>query len=171
VSTEMDRSADAAQAGPPLQRTGDNGATKVAPGRDDSGTSQGGKTAIADSVVAKIVGMATKDVPGVYSMGSGVARAFGSLRDRIPGAGSPSISQGVAVEVGEYQAAVDMDVIVEYGVSIPELAAGIRRNVVLAIESMCGLEATEVNIVVGDIHLPGDDSNTSAPEEAGTRVQ
>ena len=65
-----------------------------------------------------------------------------------------------------------MDVIVEYGVSIPELAAGIRRNVVLAIESLCGLEATEVNIVVGDIHLPDDDiSKTTQEEETGTRVQ
>lgn len=126
-----------------------------------------GKTSIADGVVAKIVGMAARDVPGVYAMGAGMTRAFGNLRERIPGAGAPSVTQGVAVEVGEYQAAVDLDVIVEYGVSIPDLAEGIRRSVITAIERMCGLEATEVNIVVGDIHMPGDD----AADQGDPRVQ
>lgn len=127
-----------------------------------------GRVSIADTVVAKIVGVATRDMPGVYAMGSGVTRAFGTLRERIPGAGSPSITQGVTVEVGDYQAAVDLDVIVEYGVSIPDLAAGIRRNVVAAIERMCGLEAKEVNISVGDVHLPGDDDDS---EQSEPRVQ
>jgi uncharacterized alkaline shock family protein YloU len=124
-----------------------------------------GKVSIADTVVAKIVGMATRDVPGVHAMGSGMmTRTFGAMRDRIPGAGSPSITQGVTVEVGEEQAAVDLDVIVDFGVSIPDLAAGIRRNVVAAIERMCGLEAKEVNISVGDVYLPGDDEEADQPE-------
>lgn len=116
-----------------------------------------GKTSIADSVVGKIVGMATKEVPGIYSMGGGFARAVGAVRERV--SGGPSADQGVAVEVGEQQAAVDLDVVVDYGVSIPDLAAGVRRSVVDAVEKMCGLQVTEVNISVGDVHLPGDQSD------------
>ncbi|GAA4077945.1 MULTISPECIES: Asp23/Gls24 family envelope stress response protein [Actinomadura] len=117
-----------------------------------------GKTSIADTVVAKIVGMAARDVPGVHAMGAGMARAFGTMRERLPGISGPGVTQGVVVEVGERQAAVDLDLIAEYGVSIPDLAAGVRRNVVAAVEKMCGLEVTEVNIIVGDIHLPGDEA-------------
>lgn len=119
-----------------------------------------GRTAIADTVVAKVAGMAAAEVQGVYAMGGGMARAFGAMRERI-GGGATNVAQGVAVEVGERQAAIDMDVIVEYGVSIPDLGDGIRRNVIGAVQKMCGLDVTEVNINVGDIHLPGEESRAS----------
>ncbi|MDL4818552.1 Asp23/Gls24 family envelope stress response protein [Actinomadura opuntiae] len=124
--------------------------------------SEHGKTAIADAVVAKIAGLAAREVPGVYAMGAGLTRALGAVRDRIPGVAGPNVTQGVAVEVGERQAAIDLDVIVEHGVSIPHLAAGIRRNVISSVEQMCGLEVTEVNIVVGDVHIPGEESGAPA---------
>ena len=119
-----------------------------------------GKTTIAAAVVQKIAGIAAREVPGVYAMGGGVSRAFGALRERIPGGvgtASSSVS-GVAVEVGEKQAAVDLDVVVEYGASIVELARAVRRNVIGAVEQMTGLEVIEVNIAVGDIRLPSEDA-------------
>ncbi len=128
-------------------------------------TSQG-KTTIADIVVSKIAAMAAREVSGVYQLGGGAARAFGAIRERIPGSGGPNVSQGVAVEVGETQAAVDIDVVVEYGVSITDLAAGIRRNVITSLERMTGLDIVEVNVAVNDIHLPSDE-----PSEAEHRVQ
>jgi uncharacterized alkaline shock family protein YloU len=127
-----------------------------------------GKTAIADTVVSKVAGIATREMPGVYAMGAGLTRAFGVVRDRIPGAGSTSVTQGVTVEVGERQAAIDLDLIVEYGISIPDLAAGVRRNVINAVERICGLEVTEVNISVGDVHL---DTDEPADTSAEPRVQ
>ncbi len=120
-------------------------------------TSQG-NTTIADGVVSKIAGLAAREVSGVNALGGGAARAFGSLRDRIPGASS-STSQGVNVEVGETQAAVDLDIVAEYGVSIADLAKSIRKNVISSVEGMTGLEVVEVNISVNDIHLPGDDAD------------
>lgn len=127
-----------------------------------------GRTTIADTVVSKIAGIATREVEGVHDVGGGTSRAIGALRERIPGA-RVNQSQGVAVEVGERQAAVDIDIVAEYGVSIADLAAGIRRNVITAVERMTGLEVTEVNIVVHDVYLDeGDDDNQ---EVAGTRVQ
>jgi uncharacterized alkaline shock family protein YloU len=128
-----------------------------------------GKTTIADGVVQKIVGMAAREVAGVHQLGTGAARAVGAIRERVPGSGGISRTQGVSVEVGEKQTAVDLDVVVDYGVSIPDLAHGIRRNVVTSVERMTGLEVTEVNISVDDIHLPGDDQGGG--EDTEPRVQ
>jgi uncharacterized alkaline shock family protein YloU len=135
----------------------------IAPRTGGQLVSERGKTAIADAVVAKIAGMATREMPGVYAMGMGMSRAFGAVRERIPGVGGPDVTRGVAVEVGERQTAVDLDVIVEYGVSIPDLASGIRRNVIDAVQTMCGLEVKEVNITVGDVHLPEEDAEEPKP--------
>jgi uncharacterized alkaline shock family protein YloU len=125
-----------------------------------------GTTTVADSVVQKIAGLATREVNGVYALGGGASRAFGAIRERIPGA-TASAAQGVAVEVGETQAAVDLEILVEYGVSIADLAKAVRRNVITAIERMTGLEVVEVNIHVNDVHIPG--AEDTAPEP--TRVQ
>jgi uncharacterized alkaline shock family protein YloU len=131
-------------------------------------TSQG-NTTIAHGVVQKIAGIATRDVSGVHQLGGGTARAFGALRERIPGA-SQSTGQGVSVEVGERQAAIDLDVIVEYGVAIADLAQSIRRNVIAAVEGMTGLDVVEVNVNVNDIHLPSDDGSQEQQREP-SRVQ
>jgi uncharacterized alkaline shock family protein YloU len=121
-----------------------------------------GTTTIADDVVQKIAGLAAREVSGVYALGGGAARAIGALRDRIPGA-SQSTGQGVSVEVGEKQAAVDLDLITEYGVPIADLARSVRRNVIASVEGMTGLQVTEVNISVNDIHLPSDNEGQQEP--------
>jgi uncharacterized alkaline shock family protein YloU len=121
-----------------------------------------GTTTIADDVVQKIAGLAAREVSGVYALGGGAARAIGALRDRIPGA-SQSSGQGVSVEVGEKQAAVDLDLITEYGVPIADLARSVRRNVIASVEGMTGLQVTEVNISVNDVHLPSDDEGQQEP--------
>ena len=116
-----------------------------------------GNTTIADSAVQKIAGVSAREVSGVYALGGGAARTIGALRERIPGS-SQSAGQGVAVEVGERQAAIDLDIVTEYGVSIVDLSRAVRRNVIEAVEGMTGLEVTEVNVAVNDIHLPGDEN-------------
>ncbi|MGV8968360.1 MAG: Asp23/Gls24 family envelope stress response protein [Cellulomonas sp.] len=128
-----------------------------------------GKTTISDAVVAKIAGIATREVSGVHALGGSTARAVGALRERIPG-GRINHSQGVSVEVGEREAAVDLELVAEYGVSITDLSAGIRRNVILAIERMTGLSVTEVNIVIQDVYLPDDDADGDDTSDA-PRVQ
>jgi len=120
-----------------------------------------GRTTIADAVVSKIAGIATREVQGVHDVGGGTSRAIGALRERIPGAGVNQ-SQGVSVEVGERQAAVDIDLVADYGVSIADLAAGVRRNVITALERMTGLEVTEVNITVHDVYLADEDDQDAA---------
>ncbi|WP_205856687.1 Asp23/Gls24 family envelope stress response protein, partial [Phytoactinopolyspora endophytica] len=106
---------------------GDGGtATEDASRGDGPLVTEQGRTTIADSVVAKIAGIATSEVAGVYQLGGGAARMVGALRERIPGS-TKNVQQGVSVEVGEHQAAVDLDIVADYGVSIVDLAAGIRR--------------------------------------------
>jgi len=124
-------------------------------------TSQG-RTTIADAVVQKIAGVAAREVAGVHKLGSGSARALGALRERLPGSSGPNAAQGVTVEVGERQAAIDLDIIVEYGVAIVDVASAIRRNVIGSLQRITGLEVTEVNVSVNDIYLPGDDEQESA---------
>lgn len=121
-----------------------------------------GTTTIANDVVQKIAGLAAREVAGVYSLGGGAARALGALRERIPGA-SQAVGQGVTVEVGERQAAVDLDLVTEYGVPIADLSRSVRRNVIASVEGMTGLQVTEVNISVNDIHLPTDDEGPQEP--------
>ncbi|TDE33079.1 Asp23/Gls24 family envelope stress response protein [Actinomadura sp. 6K520] len=122
-----------------------------------------GTTRIADTVVAKIATMAARQVGGVYAMGRGMSRTLGSVRERVPGVASDD-TQGVDVQVGERQAAVDIDLVVEYGLSIPDLAGAVRANVVNEVEHMCGLEVVEVNITVDDVHLDGDDEGGRSEE-------
>lgn len=130
-------------------------------------TSQG-RTTVAHTVVQKIAARAAQEVSGVYDFGGGVARTFSAIAERIPGARASS-GQGVSVEVGEKQAAVDLDVVVEYGVPIGSLAQSIRRNVVGAIEQMTGLEVVEVNINVNDLHLPSEDRGDESSEPSRVR--
>ena len=147
-------------------------ATIGSPARLADDTAQG-KTTIAASVVQKIAGIAAREISGVHALGGGVSRAFGAIRERIPGGGTGvSNIAGVQVEVGEKQAAIDLDIVVEYGASIVDLARAVRRNVITAVERMTGLEVIEVNIAVNDIHLPeAEDGTEAAAIPAPTRVE
>jgi uncharacterized alkaline shock family protein YloU len=123
--------------------------------------SEQGTTSISSSVVAKIAGLATQEIPGVQAMGKPVTRAFGSFKAKLPGA-SVSAEQGVSVEVGERQAAVDVDIVAYYGESIVETASAIRHNIIDRIERMTGLEVVEVNVNIDDLYVgDGDDGHSS----------
>ena len=131
-----------------------------------------GKTSIADSVVAKIAGLAAREISGVHAMGAGATRTFGSIREILPGnTDARTASQGVKVEVGERQAAIDLDLVVEYGVAIVDLAGAVRKNVIERLQRMTGLEVTEVNINVDDIWIPGSDSQEDQTPPSPARVQ
>jgi uncharacterized alkaline shock family protein YloU len=130
-------------------------------GGGDPGTR--GRTTIADGVVEKIAGMAARDVVGVHAMGSGISRTFGAVRDRVPGGGAKSVTRGVKAEVGEVQTALDLEIVVEYGYAIADVAREVRENVVAAVERMTGLEVVEVNIAVSDVKLPDEEEEEPEP--------
>ena len=138
--------------------------TTASPATRDRLASDEGQITVAESVVQKIAGKACREIAGVHAMGTSGSRAFGTIRERIPGSTGPNVAQGVGVEVGETEAAIDLDIVVEYGVSIAELGRSIQRNVKQSVERMTGLRVVEVNIAVDDVYLPTDgDQDTTAP--------
>jgi uncharacterized alkaline shock family protein YloU len=112
-----------------------------------------GSTSISDSVVSKIAGIASQEVEGIR-MGSGGSQAVSGILGSITGGSSGSQTQGVSVEVGQEEAALDLTLTAEYGKSIPQLAEAVRRNVANRVESLVGLRVTEVNITVSNIFFP-----------------
>lgn len=111
-----------------------------------------GNTVIQDSVVSKIAGIAAQEVDGIR-MGSGASQTASNLLGSITG-GSGGQTQGVSVEVGQEETAVDLTLTAAYGKSIPQLSEAVRRNVVNRVESLVGLRVTEVNITVSNIFFP-----------------
>ena len=125
-------------------------------GRGAALESERGSTTLADVVVTKVASIAAREVPGVYDLGGGAARAVGSLTSRA-GVGDQR-TQGVSVEVGQREAAVDLTLVIEYGESIPQVSEQVRANVIKRVEGITGLSVTEVNIAVNDLYFPGDEA-------------
>ena len=101
-----------------------------------------GTVRIADEVVGTIAGLAATEVNGIAGMSGGLV---GGIAEML---GKKNFSKGVKVEVGEKEAAVDLYIIVEYCVRIPDIALTVQEKVKSAIENMTGLEVVEVNVHV-----------------------
>jgi uncharacterized alkaline shock family protein YloU len=120
-----------------------------------------GSTIISDSVVSKIAGIAAQEVEGIR-MGSGASQAVGGILGSITGG---SQTQGVSVEVGQEEAAIDLTLTAEYGKSIPQLSEAVRRNVINRVESLVGLRVTEVNITVSNVFFPQEEAEQQRQRE------
>lgn len=107
-----------------------------------------GAIRIADEVVAIIAGLAATEVQGVVGMSGGIAGGIVELLGR------KNLSKGVKVEVGEKEAAVNLYIVVEFGVRIPEVALAIQERVKKAIETMTGLRVLEINVHVQGVSFP-----------------
>lgn len=106
-----------------------------------------GTIQIAPEVIGVIAGLATVEVDGVAGMSGGFAGGIAELLGR------KNLTKGVKVEVGQREAAVDVSIIVEYGIKIPEIASEIQQNVKRSIETMTGLHVVEVNVHIHDVHF------------------
>jgi uncharacterized alkaline shock family protein YloU len=116
-----------------------------------------GKTTIQDTVVARIVDLAAREVSGVHdltplSTRAAISGMASGLASRITG--GDTRGQGVNVVVGQREAAVDMAMAVDYGVNIPQLAEAVRRNIMGRVAAMTNLTVKEVNIQVTDLYFP-----------------
>ncbi len=142
--------------------------SSTTPVRTSGSSGVGGTTKIADSVVARIAGLAAREVPGVHDMTStGLGQAFGGLTGRVTG--QDQMDRGVAVQVGEVECIVDLNLVVDYQASIPQVAEAIRRNVSGRIEAMTGLRTKEVNINVADLYFPDEDQPPQQPQQPAVR--
>ena len=125
-----------------------------------------GTTTIAEVVVTKVAGIAAREVGGVHRLGSTMARAIGAVTQRLQA--GDNATQGVSVEVTEGDATVSMNVVIDYGESIPDVAQAIRENVIRRIEGTTGLHVASVDIAVTDLYFPGDDDDQDAAPASKT---
>lgn len=107
-----------------------------------------GSIRIADEVVEVIAGIATSEVEGVVGMTGGIVGDLAHMLGR-----NKNLSKGVKVEVGEHEVAVDLYIVVEFGVSIPDVALKVQESVKEAIESMTGLKVVEANVHVQGVNF------------------
>lgn len=113
---------------------------------------------ISDDVVSTIAGLAAVETPGVAAMSGGISEGFAK---RLSG---KHVQRGVSVEVGTTEAAVDLRIIVTYGVQIHEVCQQLQGNVKEAIENMTGLKVVEVNVKVEGVIFKEDEVVRSLPE-------
>lgn len=114
---------------------------------------------ISEDVVKIIAGIAASEVEGVAGMSGGLAGGIAEILGR------KNLSRGVKVQLGDREAALDIFIIVRYGVSIPAVAQRVQESVKQAVESMTGLKAAEVNI-----HIQGVSFDTPEEGEKDTRA-
>lgn len=109
---------------------------------------------IADDVVAVIAGVAVSEVPGVANMAGGFA---GGITEVL--SGKKNLAKGIKVDVGEKETKIDVNIIVEYGTRIPDVAYEIQTKVKKAVETMTGLKVVEVNVHVQGVNINNQNIN------------
>ncbi|MBA8793814.1 putative alkaline shock family protein YloU [Friedmanniella endophytica] len=111
-----------------------------------------GDTVIADTVVRKLAVLAAEAVPGVHALGSAAGRALHQITDRV--GAQPPVGNGVSLRRSDHEVSIALDVVVEAGVPIPQVAETLRTSVAEAISYGTGLEVAGVDVAVSDLHLP-----------------
>ena len=107
---------------------------------------------ISDDVVSVIAGKAVSEAPGVYAMAGSFAGGISEVLS-----GKKNLSKGIKVEVGEKETKIDVNIIVEYGTRIPDVAFDIQNRVKSAVEGMTGLKVVAVNVHVQGVHTQNND--------------
>ena len=106
---------------------------------------------IADDVVSVIAGKAVSEISGVAGMAGGFAGGISEVFS-----GKKNLSKGIKVDVGEKEVKIDVNIIVEYGARIPDIAFEIQNRVKKAVETMTGLNVSSVNVHVQGVNIPED---------------
>lgn len=112
---------------------------------------QTGLIRISDDVVATIAGLAALETPGIAAMSGGISEG---LAKRLSG---KNVQKGISVEVGQTEAAIDIRIIVHYGIPIQEVCRQLQLNVRESVENMTGLHVVEVNVKVEGVAFKEDD--------------
>ena len=119
---------------------------------------ENGTVRIADEVVSTIAGLAAIEIEGIAAMSGGIA---GGIAEAL---GRKNLSKGVKVEVGEEEVIVDLNIIVNYGVRIPDTAWNVQESVKDAVETMTGLKVLKVNVHVQGVYFLRKDKEVQEEE-------
>ena len=123
----------------------------IVEGKEEIALENSNNIKIADDVVAVIAGVAVSEVQGVYEMSGGFAGGISEVLS-----GKKNLAKGIKVELTEKSAKIDVNIIVEYGTRIPDVAYEIQSKVKKAVETMTGLSVSEVNV-----HVQGVNTNNT----------
>ena len=115
---------------------------------------------ISNDVVAVIAGVAVSEVQGVASMAGGFAGGISEVLS-----GKKNLSKGIKVDTDEKEVKIDVNIIVEYGSRIPDVAFEIQNRVKQSVENMTGLKVAEVNVHVQGVKTEREESNHEENEE------
>ena len=121
---------------------------------------------IANEAVATYAAIAISDIPGVYGM---VGSFAGGITEAL--SGKKNLTKGVKVDVGEKDAKIDVNIIVEYGARIPQVAFEIQSRVKKTVENMTGLKVLEVNVHVQGVHAITEKSENAENIENTENVE
>lgn len=124
-------------------------------------TAELGTTTIERDVVAKVAGIAARDVAGVHALGGAARRAIGVVRDAM---NNTDLSQGIVVTITDDTVSVDTTLSAEYPIGLQKVASDVRSAVVLAVETIVGLEVTAVNVTINDIFTPEQHADSEPAE-------
>ncbi|HEX6497713.1 MAG TPA: Asp23/Gls24 family envelope stress response protein [Micromonosporaceae bacterium] len=180
----VERAGDALEkAGDALDKAGDavNAATDraVAATREAAGNAvtrirnnatmpaERGRTILANEVVEKIAGIAAREVPGVYDLGGDVARIFAAVKERLH-LGEENQGQGVSVVLDGKTAEITVTIVIEFGFQVFSVTDKVRQKVISSVENLLGLEVTNVDVVVDDVHIDDDGPVGNDAERAPT---
>ncbi len=119
---------------------------------------------ISSEVIAVIAGVAVSEVSGVYGMAGGFA---GGITEVLKG--KKNLAKGIKVETTENKAKIDVNIIVEYGARIPDVAFEIQNRVKTAVENMTGLKVEEVNVHVQGVNT--ESLTEERQEETETKIE
>lgn len=104
---------------------------------------------ISEDVVAVIAGVAVSDVQGVAGMAKGFA---GGITEAL--SGKKNLAKGIKVEVAGKETKIDVNIIVEYGSRIPDVAFEIQSRIKKSVKEMTGLDVVAVNVHVQGVQTP-----------------
>lgn len=108
---------------------------------------------ISDEVVEVIAGLAAAEIKGIIGMSASLVGGISQMLS-----GKKNLSKGVKVNLGEDSASIDLFLVVQYGIRIPDVAASVQKNVKKAVESMTGLSVSGVNVYVQNVILPKEEA-------------
>lgn len=115
---------------------------------------------ISDEVVEVIAGLAAAEIKGIVGMSASLVGGISQMLS-----GKKNISKGVKVNLGEDSASIDLYLVVQYGIRIPDVVASVQKNVKKAVESMTGLSVASVNVYVQNVILPKEETVIEGNEE------
>ncbi len=121
-------------------------------------SNEGDSIRISSEVIAVITSIISSDIPGVAGMSGGVV---GGIAERL---GRYDMTRGIKVQVNEDRVSIDMNIIVEYGISIVDTTDKLKKEVRTNVEKTTGLKVEAININVLGINLPEEEEGEKKPE-------